>query len=84
MVVDYCLRQQDSKRHAVRAFRQLNYRVIATGDSYNDMTMLSEADAGILYCPPDNVLAEFPQYPVTWNYDELRAALLSASNGFHK
>jgi phosphoserine/homoserine phosphotransferase len=81
-VTDYTLRQQDQKRKAVQAFQNLNFRVIAAGDSYNDMTMLNEADAGILYCPPDNVLAEFPQFPVTWNYDELREAFLQARNGF--
>jgi phosphoserine/homoserine phosphotransferase len=72
-VTAYRLRQKDGKRQAVRAFHQLNFRVIAAGDSYNDTTMLSEADAGILFRPPDNVIAEFPQFPVTRSYDELRA-----------
>jgi phosphoserine/homoserine phosphotransferase len=80
-VTDYKLRQPDQKRQAVQAFKNLNFRVIAAGDSYNDTTMLSEADAGILYCPPDNVIAEFPQFPITWNYDELREAFLQARNG---
>jgi phosphoserine/homoserine phosphotransferase len=80
-VTDYKLRQPDQKRKSVQAFHSLNYRVIAAGDSYNDMTMLSEADAGILYCPPDNVVAEYPQFPVTSNYDELREAFLQARNG---
>jgi phosphoserine/homoserine phosphotransferase len=79
-VTDYKLRQPDQKRKSVQAFHSLNYRVIAAGDSYNDMTMLSEADAGILYCPPDNVVAEYPQFPVTSNYDELREAFLQARN----
>ncbi|MBN1217530.1 MAG: bifunctional phosphoserine phosphatase/homoserine phosphotransferase ThrH [Anaerolineae bacterium] len=80
-VANYKLRQQDQKRQSVQAFRNLNYRVIAAGDSYNDMTMLSEADAGILFCPPDNVMAEYPHFPVTWNYNELREAFLQARNG---
>ncbi len=80
MVTDYALRQRDSKREAVKAFKQLNYRVIATGDSYNDTTMLSEAHVGILYCPPDNVIAEFPQFPVTRNYDQLREAFLKTQS----
>jgi phosphoserine/homoserine phosphotransferase len=80
-VTNYKLRQQDQKRQAVQAFKNLNFRVIAAGDSYNDTTMLSEADAGILYCPPDNVIAEFPQFPITWNYNELREAFLQARNG---
>jgi phosphoserine/homoserine phosphotransferase len=71
-VADYHLRQKDGKRQAVRAFQQLNFRVVAAGDSYNDTTMLSEADAGILFRPPDNVIEEFPQFPVTHTYDELR------------
>lgn len=72
-VSNYNLRQKDGKRQAVRAFHQLNFRVIAAGDSYNDTTMLSEADAGILFRPPDNVIEEFPQFPVARDYDELRS-----------
>lgn len=79
IVVDYHLRQPDSKREAVKRFHALNFRVIATGDSYNDTTMLSEADAGILFCPPDNVVAEFPQFPVTRDYAQLKEAFLAAS-----
>ena len=71
-VVDYHLRQQDSKRKAVEALRSLNFQTIASGDSYNDTTMLKAADAGILFQPPDNVVAEFPQFPVTRSYSELR------------
>ncbi|HET9701300.1 MAG TPA: bifunctional phosphoserine phosphatase/homoserine phosphotransferase ThrH [Burkholderiales bacterium] len=77
-VVDYHLRQKDQKREAVRAFHGLNFKVIAAGDSYNDTAMLSEADAGILFCPPDNVVREFPQFPVTRDYDALRAAFAEA------
>ena len=78
-IAGYRLRQPDSKREAVRAFRSLNYRVLAAGDSYNDTTMLAEADAGILFRPPDNVIEEFPQFPVTTDYDELQAAIVKAS-----
>ena len=49
--------------------------MIAAGDSYNDTTMLAEAHAGILFRPPENVVAEFPQFPVTRTYDELRAEI---------
>lgn len=72
MVTDYRLRQKDQKRQAVKALHGLNFKVIAAGDSYNDTTMLSEADAGILFCPPENVIKEFPQFPVTTCYRELR------------
>ena len=65
-VMDYKLRQEDPKRQAVKAFHGLNYRVIAAGDSYNDTTMLAEADAGILFMAPDNVVAEFPQFPAVF------------------
>jgi phosphoserine/homoserine phosphotransferase len=78
-VVDYKIRLPDQKRLAVRAFRDLRFRVIAAGDSYNDTAMLAEADAGILFRPPANVVAEFPQFPVTHSYAELRAAFLAAS-----
>ena len=76
---DYRLRMPDQKRASVEAFRSLNFRVIAAGDSYNDTTMLGAADRGILFCPPDNVIAEFPQFPVTTSYDELRAAFETAA-----
>jgi phosphoserine / homoserine phosphotransferase len=79
-VTGYRLRQKDSKRMAVKAFHGLGYAVVATGDSYNDTTMLAEADAGILFCPPDNVVAEFPQFPVALNYDQLRKAFSDANS----
>jgi len=78
-VVGYRLRQPDGKRRAVQALRSLNFATIAAGDSYNDTTMLAEADAGILFRPPDNVVAEFPQFPVTRSYEELRAAFERAA-----
>ena len=77
-IVGYTLRQPDSKRAAVKAFHALNYRVIAAGDSYNDTAMLSEADAGILIRPPESVVAEFPQFPVTWTLPELADAIEGA------
>ncbi len=70
-IVDYQLRQKDPKRSSVKALHQLNYTVFAAGDSYNDTTMLSEADAGFLFRAPQNVIDEFPQYPVTHEYTEL-------------
>jgi phosphoserine/homoserine phosphotransferase len=79
-VTDYQLRQKDGKRQAVKAFKGLNYRVIAAGDSYNDTTMLAEADRGILFRPPQNVIDEFPQYPVITDYQAFREAFKEASN----
>jgi phosphoserine/homoserine phosphotransferase len=78
-ITGYRLRQSDGKRHAVRAFRELNFAVVAAGDSYNDTTMLAEADAGILFRPPSNVEREFPQYPVATTYEDLRAAFEKAA-----
>ena len=77
-ITGYRLRQPDSKRESVAAFHQLQYPVIAAGDSYNDTTMLAEADAGILFCPPRNVIDEFPQFPVTTTYEELKRAISEA------
>lgn len=71
-ITDYHLRMPDQKRAAVKAFHGLRYRVIAAGDSYNDIPMLTEADAGILYRPPDNVVREYPQFPVALDYAVLR------------
>jgi len=75
----YTLRIADGKRKAVMALKLLNFSVIAAGDSYNDTTMLSEADAGILFRPPDNVVRDFPQFPITRTYEELSAAFEQAS-----
>lgn len=78
-VVDYRLRQANPKRQAVLSLKSLYYRIIAAGDSYNDTTMLSEADAGILFMAPDNVVAEFPQFPAVYGYEDLKQAFIEAS-----
>jgi phosphoserine/homoserine phosphotransferase len=78
-VVDYRLRIRDGKRKAVMALKLLNFEVIAAGDSYNDTTMLDEADAGILFRPPDNVVRDFPQFPATRTYPELQEAIARAA-----
>ena len=80
-VANYRLRQPDQKRKAVAAFRSLNYRVIAAGDSYNDTTMLGEADTGFLFRSPDNVKAEFPQFRSAEEYDELMGLIRSELAG---
>jgi phosphoserine/homoserine phosphotransferase len=78
-VVDYKLRQVDPKRASVKALHSLNYRVIAAGDSYNDTTMLGEADVGFLIHAPQNVIDEFPQINSVANLEELKAAFIGAS-----
>ena len=72
---NYKLRKADHKYETVRRLHELNFRVVAAGDSYNDTSMLGEADHGILFCPPQNVIDEFPQFPVTNDYTELRAQI---------
>ncbi|MCC6202236.1 MAG: bifunctional phosphoserine phosphatase/homoserine phosphotransferase ThrH [Gammaproteobacteria bacterium] len=67
------MRQQDPKRQCVLAFRGLNYRIVAVGDSYNDISMLRTADAAILYRPSAKVVADYPQFPIARDYDQLRA-----------
>ena len=76
-VSGYTLRQADGKRTAVAALRALNFRVIAMGDSYNDTAMLAEADHGVLFCPPANIVAEFPHFPVHTEYAPLRKYIMS-------
>jgi len=79
-IEDYNLRQPDSKYRAVQALKNLNYTVISIGDSYNDITMLKEADFGFLFRPPENVMKEFPQFPVSNTYDDLKALIAPALN----
>ena len=79
-ITNYKLRMQDQKREAVIRLKDLRFKVVAAGDSYNDTSMLKEADKGILFCPPDNVIEEFPQFPVTKNYEELKEAFIKAKS----
>ena len=79
-VTGYNIRQANPKRQSIVAFKSMYYRTIAAGDSYNDTTMLAEADAGILFMAPDNVIEEFPQFPATFSYEELKKAFIAASN----
>ena len=77
-ITGYRIRLPDQKRSTVRALHELAFEVVAAGDSYNDTAMLAEADTGILFRPPENVIREFPQFPVTHTYEELRRAFLAA------
>ena len=78
-LVNYHLRMPNQKKEAVKRFKEINFKVIAAGDSYNDTAMLGEAHAGILFHAPENVIREFPQFTVTNSYPELRAAIDAAS-----
>jgi phosphoserine/homoserine phosphotransferase len=75
ILVNYHLRMPNQKQEAVRRFKELNFKVVAAGDSYNDTAMLGEAHGGILFHPPENVIREFPQFPVTRDYATLRAEI---------
>ena len=79
-VTNYRLRQANPKRQAIVAFKSIYYRTIAAGDSYNDTTMLAEADAGILFHAPQNVIEEFPQFPAVQSFAELKQEFIRASN----
>tara|TARA_B110000967_G_scaffold189698_1_gene213631 strand:+ start:946 stop:1563 length:618 start_codon:yes stop_codon:yes gene_type:complete len=79
-VIDYHLRQANPKRQAVVGFKSMYYRTIAAGDSYNDTTMLAEADVGILFHAPENVIAEFPQFPAVQSFADLKSEFIRASN----
>ena len=74
-ILDYCLRMKDHKRFAVKAFNDLNYHSIAVGDSYNDINMLKEANRGIFFRTTNKIAAEYPDFPVFYEYAELRDAL---------
>ena len=74
-IIDFELRQVDQKRHAVEAFKALNYRIVAAGDSYNDTAMLAAADAGFLFHAPDNVIKDFPQFRAINDFETLLRAI---------
>jgi phosphoserine/homoserine phosphotransferase len=79
-ITGYRLRQPDQKRQAVLAFKGLNFQVTAAGDSYNDISMLTEAHAGVWFRPPEKLVGEYPQFPVTHSHEELYEALLGADD----
>ncbi len=81
-IKDYVLRQDDQKRKAVIALKSLNFRILSMGDSYNDLSMLQEADAGIFFKPTRKITEEYPDIPVTQSYEELKRHLCSV-HGFH-
>ena len=78
-VVNYHLRQANPKRQAIVGFKSMYYRTIAAGDSYNDTTMLAEADAGILFHAPQNVIDQFPQFPAVHTFEALKQEFIKAS-----
>jgi phosphoserine/homoserine phosphotransferase len=79
-IVNYHMRMQNPKKHAVAALKSLNFFTMAAGDSYNDTAMLNEADAGFFFRPPDHLPKEFPRFPVTQNYGELQERFTEAGN----
>ena len=80
MISGWSIRLEDQKRVTVEGLRAMNFKTIAIGDSYNDTNMLAEAHAGILFRPPQNVIDEFPQFPVVTDYAELMARIEAAAS----
>jgi len=78
-IEDWEIRYDDHKRKTVESLIEMNYQVIAAGDSYNDVSMLSAASVGILFRPPENVVEEYPQFPLARNYSELIDEIESAA-----
>ena len=70
-ITGYKLRQKDGKKFAVKGFHSMGLKVAASGDSYNDLSMIKEADGGVLFCPPEQILLDNPDIPVAHNYEEL-------------
>lgn len=77
-IVGYKLRQPNQKQKSVKALKELNYRVIAAGDSFNDTTMLGEAHAGFLFHSPESIQKQFPQFQAVEEYDDLLALIKQA------
>jgi len=77
-VSKYVLRQKDGKRKAVLALRKIGFRVVASGDSYNDLTMLKTAHKGVLFNPPDSIRKAYPRFPVATSYASLLRYLKNA------
>ena len=73
-IARYHLRQRNGKKEAVKGLKRLGFKVVATGDSYNDIAMLRAADRGILFRPPEKILRQFPRFKVTRTYSELLKA----------
>ncbi len=70
-ISDFALRQQDGKKHAVKGFHSMGFKVVASGDSYNDLSMIREADSGALFCPPEKIVKDNPDLPVAMTHREL-------------
>lgn len=75
VINSYKLRIEDAKREAVKAFKGLNFKVLAAGDSFNDISMLESADHGFFFRPPAEIAEKFPKIPVTQTYEELKTAI---------
>lgn len=81
-ITDYQLRMKDQKREAVKKLKDLNFKIASAGDSYNDIGMLEASDVGILFCPPEKIVSEYPNFQVTQDYGQLKSAFQSAMERF--
>ncbi len=83
-VTDYALRIDDGKRRSVEAFHSIGFDVVASGDSYNDLSMLQTADRGVFFRPPDSIREEYPDFPAAYDHEELYAHLSKAIESLRK
>jgi phosphoserine/homoserine phosphotransferase len=83
-IIGYKLRQPNGKQEAVKALQNLNFKVVAAGDSYNDIGMLKQANEGILFDPPENVVSDYPQFSVSMNYVDFQKKLEACKIKFEK
>jgi phosphoserine/homoserine phosphotransferase len=74
-ITGYKLRQQNGKFHAVKAFKSIGMKVFAAGDSFNDLAMIEEADAGVLFCAPESIRRSHGHIPSAETYADLRARI---------
>ena len=76
----YKLRQEKNKKRVVQALKELKYKVFASGDSYNDIEMLTEADFGVFFKAPKHIRAEYDNIRGVESYSELKKVFAQASN----
>ena len=75
LIGDYCLRLKDHKRKAVEAFKALNFKTFAAGDSYNDLSMIDVAEYKALFCPPKQLIKERPDLEVALTHEALKSLI---------
>jgi phosphoserine/homoserine phosphotransferase len=80
-ITNYNLRQKDAKRKVAESLQSLNFKVIGIGDSYNDLNMLRQADLGILFNAPQNIIDDNRDLLVVNSYDALKEIIIKLIDG---